>query len=112
MSLVRRRRLVDKVTVWSRSGYDASDPYGSGWSTPVVYDCNYMSGGSLQRDTDGTEFQPSLTIRLWGVSVSLGDKLAIGDYTFTRPVDNAEVVRAVNQGSTLRGVQDVTVFTG
>ena len=40
--------MIDKVTFWTASGYDASNPYAAQtWSAPQTIQCEYMAGGSV-----------------------------------------------------------------
>ena len=113
MSLVRQRRLTDKVTIWSKSGYDPDSPYSEAWGSPVISACNWIEGGSMQRDAEGTEFQPNKTIRLWGVTVNYGDKVYIGASTSATPPADAEIIRGKKGGGTmLIGKTDLTIYTG
>ena len=112
MSLVRQRRMTSKVTLWTKAGYDPDAAYGTDWELPVTYQCNFIDGGSVQRDVDGADFRPRKTVRLWDVDVNLGDKLLIGTVTDAEPPRNAEIVRGKKGGTILIGKQDITIYTG
>ncbi len=113
MSRVRQRRLDDFVTVWSKTGYDPNDPYADRFVLVDTYPCNWIEGGRMQRDTEGVEFSPNKTIRLWNVTVEYGDYVAIGAYTDATPPSDAEIIRGKRGGGTmLVGGTDLTVYTG
>ena len=113
MSYVRARRLTDTVTVWRASDYDANDPYSATITQVAVYPCNWIEGGSAQRDIEGVEFSPRKTIRLQNADVQLGDQVAIGSITGDVPPDDAEIVRGrKGDGTMLVGGLDLTVYTG
>lgn len=113
MSIVRRRRLTDKVTVWRSGGYNASDPYAQTYTRVGSFACNWIEGGSVQQDSEGADFQPSKTIRLQGVTIEFGDYVYIGDIADATPPNDAEKVRSKKGGGTmLRGGVDLTIFTG
>jgi len=113
MSFVRARRLTDKVTVWRKGGYDPNDPYGATTTQVGVFACNWIEGGSAQRDNEGVEFSPNKTIRLQNADVRLNDYVSIGSVTGDTPPDDAEIVRGRKGGGTmLAGGLDLTVYTG
>jgi hypothetical protein len=113
MSFVRARRLTDKVTVWRKSGYNPNDPYNANTTRVGVFACNWIEGGSAQRDTEGVEFSPSKTIRLQNADVRLSDYVYIGDVADATPPDTAEIVRGrKGAGTMLAGGLDLTVYTG
>lgn len=113
MSYVRARRLTDKVTVWRKGGYDASDPYAATITRVGVFACNWIEGGSAQRDAEGVEFSPSKTIRLQDADVRLSDYVYIGDIADAEPPSDAEIVRGrKGAGTMLAGGLDLTVYTG
>lgn len=112
MSRVRGRFLTDTVTRWRESTYNANDPYASAWGEPEQFDCNYMTGGQVQRDSEGGEFQPLTTYRCKEVDIVIGDRVAQGCYTDLSPVTGAETVKKTATGSTLRGSKDMNVYTG
>ena len=112
MSRVRDRFLKDWVTRWRESGYDEADPYAAGWSTPVNIKCNYASGGQIQRDQEGAEFQPATTYRIKSTDVQNGDRVSLGKLTDATPPSGSETVRKVATKTTLIGTPDMTVYTG
>lgn len=113
MSFVRARRLTDKVTVWRKGGYNPNDPYSASTTRVGVFPCNWIEGGSAQRDNEGVEFGPNKTIRLQNADVQLGDYVYIGDITGATPPSDAEIVRGrKGAGTMLRGGLDLTVYTG
>ena len=113
MSRVRARRVTDKVTVWAKGGYDANNPYGQTFTRSGVYPCNWIEGGRMQRDSEGVEFNPSKTIRLWNVAVNFGDRIYIGEVVGDEPPDDSEIIRGKKGGGTmLIGGTDLTVYTG
>jgi hypothetical protein len=78
-----------------------------------VFSCNWIEGGSAQRDTEGVEFNPNKTIRLQNADVRLSDYVYIGSITDATPPSNAEIVRSRKGGGTmLAGGLDLTVYTG
>ena len=113
MSRVRERFLHSKVTVWRASGYTEANPYGDGWAFLGVYDCSYITNGSLTRDDEGNEFRPLATIYTQTDSMQFGDRVVIGDFTGTPlPVVGAQTVRTRKTKQPLVGVQDYTFQTG
>jgi len=113
MSRVRARRLTDKVTVWRKGGYDPDAPYTQSYTRVGVYPVNWIEGGGMQRDSEGVEFAPNKTLRLWNVSLEFGDKIAIGDIASSTPPDDAEIIRGKKGGGTmLIGGVDLTAYTG
>jgi len=113
MSFVRARRLTDKVTVWRKGGYDPNDPYSATTTRVGVFACNWIEGGSAQRDNEGVEFSPSKTIRLQNADVQLGDYVYIGNVADATPPNDSEIVRGQKgNGTMLRGGLDLTVYTG
>jgi hypothetical protein len=113
MSFVRARRLTDKVTVWRKAGYNPNDPYSATTTRVGVFACNWIEGGSNQRDAEGVDFTPSKTIRLQNADVKLNDFVYIGDVTDATPPSDAEIVRGRKGGGTmLAGGLDLTVYTG
>lgn len=111
MSLARRH-MTDKVTYWTQSGYDPDNPYGAqSWSSPVTVSCEYMTGGNMQRDIEGVEFQPSTTI--YSVEqLPYSARVVFGTSTATEPPRNAEIVRKTGFGTELRGEIEYEAFTG
>jgi hypothetical protein len=112
MSRVRARFLKDSVTRWRMPAYDPNDIYASKWGTPITLKCNFMNGGSIQRDQDGSDFQPSTTYRCKLGDVITGDRVVLGISVATEPPNNAETVRSKNTGTTLVGSADMTFYTG
>jgi hypothetical protein len=112
MSRIRARFLKDNVTRWRVSAYDANNPYASTWDSPVTLKCNFMNGGSIQRDQDGADFQPATTYRCKLGDVVNGDRVVLGISVATEPPTNAETVRRVPTGTTLVGTADMTFYTG
>ena len=115
MSRIRSRFLKDVVTVWRQNQTDdiTSDPYATSWTLINTFPCNYIEGGKVQRNDQGSEFQPKQTIRLKDVDVKLGDKVIIGTSTAAEPPDEAEVIKAQKGvGTPLIGSRDLTVYTG
>jgi hypothetical protein len=112
MSRVRARFLKDNVTRWRASTYDSSNPYASAYDSPITLKCNFMNGGSIQRDQDGADFQPATTYRCKLVDVINGDRVVLGISVAAEPPNNAETVRSKNTGTTLVGSADMTFYTG
>ena len=112
MSRVRDRFLKDKVTRWRMPAYDPNNIYASTWGLPITIKCNFMNGGSIQRDQNGSEFQPSTTYRCKLGDVIVGDRVALGESVAVEPPVNAETVRSKNTGTTLVGSADMTFYTG
>jgi len=112
MSRVRGRFLKDTVTRWRETPYNAEAPYASAWGEPIHYPCNFMTGGSVQRDREGGEFQPLTTYRCKEVDIAIGDRVAQGEFYDLTPVEGAETVKKTATGSTLRGSKDFNVYTG
>ena len=112
MSRVRARFLKDNVTRWRASSYDANNPYASAYSSPITIKCNFMNGGSIQRDQNGADFQPATTYRCKLGDVINGDRVVLGISVATEPPSNAETVRSKNTGTTLVGSADMTFYTG
>ena len=112
MSRVRARFLKDNVTRWRASAYDANNPYASAYSSPITIKCNFMNGGSIQRDQDGADFQPATTYRCKLGDVINGDRVVLGISVATEPPSTAETVRSKNTGTTLVGSADMTFYTG
>tara|TARA_S200002703_G_scaffold90114_1_gene77741 strand:+ start:1674 stop:2012 length:339 start_codon:yes stop_codon:yes gene_type:complete len=112
MSLATRH-MIDKVTFWTKSGYDANDPYAEpAWSAPTVIQCEYLTGGNMQRDGQGVEFQPSTTVYSV-VSIPYDARLVFGESVATEPPSDAEIVRKTGFGTTLRGmVTEYEAYTG
>lgn len=105
--------MIDKVTYWTQSGYDPDDVYASStWSSPATIACEYMTGGDMQRDAEGVQFQPSTTIYSL-VSLPYGARVVFGESTATEPPNNAEIVRKTGFGTGLRSqVTEYEAFTG
>ena len=112
MSRIRSRFLNDNVTRWRASVYDANNPYASTWGSPITIKCNFMNGGSIQRDQEGADFQPATTYRCKLGDVIFGDRVALGTSVAAEPPSDAETVRSKKTGSTLRGSPDMTFYTG
>lgn len=112
MSRIRGRFLKDSVTRWRTSAYDANNPYASTWGSPITLKCNFMSGGSIQRDPEGSDFQPATTYRCKSGDVIVGDRVVLGESVATEPPNDAETVRSKNAGTTLIGSPDMTFYTG
>lgn len=112
MSLARRH-MTDKVTYWTKSGYNVNDPYATQtWSAPITVQCEYMTGGTMQRDLEGVEFQPSTTI--YSVqSIPFDAYVVFGESSLSEPPESAEIVRRTGFGTSLRGqATEYEVFTG
>ncbi|QDP61695.1 MAG: hypothetical protein Unbinned4466contig1000_7 [Prokaryotic dsDNA virus sp.] len=112
MSLATRH-MIDKVTFWTESGYDPNDPYANqSYSAPQTISCEYMTGGSMQRDTEGVEFQPSTSIYSV-VQIPFNAYVVYGASTDAAPPSNAEKVRKTGFGTGLRGqITEYEAFTG
>lgn len=107
------RHMTNKVTYWTKSGYTPANPYADGtWSSPTVIQCEYMTGGNMQRDAEGVEFQPSTSI--WSVvSIPFGAYVVFGESGATEPPGGAEIVRKTGFGTSLRGqTTEYEAFTG
>lgn len=112
MSLATRH-MTDKVTYWTKSGYDPDDVYASeAFAAPVTIQCEYMTGGRMQRDVEGVEFQPATSI--WSVSQIPFDAFVVfGESTALTPPGNAEKVRKTGTGTALAGQTiEYEAFTG
>lgn len=113
MSRIRKRRLKDVVTVWRESAQDDANPYSSqSWVRVGDYPCNYMEGGQIQRDNEGSDFQPAKTIRIESQDIRFSDRVAIGEFCEGSPVSGAETVKKVATKTAFRGVADMTFYTG
>lgn len=106
----RKNRMTDRSTFWALAG---DSYYGGGWSTPTSLSCNYKTGGTLARDTEGNEFTPRSTYRFYGdPSIKIGDKIIQGDSVSVTPDDNSETVRQVITKTPMRGLAAYDVLTG
>lgn len=105
--------MTDKVTYWTKSGYDPEDIYADkAFSAPVVIACEYMTGGSMQRDNDSVEFTPTSSIYSI-VSLPFGAYVLFGEHTDLEPPSNAEIVRKTGTGTPLLGqLTEYEAFTG
>lgn len=105
--------MIDKVTFWTQSGYDPGDPYADkAWSSPTTVQCEFLTGGEMQRGGDGVEFQPSMTIYSV-VEIPYQAYVVYGESTAAEPPSNAEIVRKTGFGTGLRGqVTEYEAFTG
>lgn len=105
--------MIDKVTFWTASGYDASNPYAAQtWSAPQTIQCEYMTGGRMQRDNEGVEFQPATSIYSV-VEIPFRAYLVFGESVALEPPSNAEIVRKTGFGTGLAGqVTEYEAFTG
>lgn len=113
MSRVRKRRLNDTVTVWRESSQDDGNPYASqSWDRLGDYPCNYMDGGQVQRDDQGSDFQPAKTIRIESTDIKNGDRVAIGFHSNQSPVSGSETIKKVASKTAFRGSSDMTLYTG
>jgi hypothetical protein len=121
MSFVRARRLTDVCTVWPR---DASQQFPT-FGQPYTLQCNFISGGKLQRDSNGDEFVPDATFRLQfdsregfeALGLKRDDVILQGDFEDVETPDStgqstANKIRKVKTGTMLTGLYDVTVYTG
>jgi hypothetical protein len=112
MSRVRARFLKDNVTRWREGAYDPENPYTSGWALPVTIKCNFRNGGAMQRDQEGSDFQPASTYRCKDGDIQLGDRVVLGTSTAVQPTASAETVRQIVRKTTLIGSADMTFYTG
>ena len=112
MSAIRGRFLKDTVTRWRESAHDDNKPYLSGWATPITIKCNYRNGGAIQRDQEGSDFQPASSYRCKDGDIKFGDRVILGSSIATEPTASAETVRQVVRKTTLRGSADMTFYTG
>ena len=111
MSLATRH-MKDTVTVWIKTGYDENDVYADeSYSAPIHVKCEYMTGGTMQRDNESVEFQPSSTIYSV-VSIPFGARVLFGAHNDATPPSNAEIVRKQGFGTALRGQTEYEAFTG
>jgi hypothetical protein len=105
--------MVDRVTCWTKSGYDANDPYAAeAWSTPQVIACEYMIGGRMQRDVEGVEFQPAASIYSV-IQIPFGARVLFGTSTDLTPPATAEIIRKTGTGTKLaHQTTEYEAFTG
>lgn len=105
--------MIDKVTFWTDSGYDEDDIYApKEWTAPVTVMCEYLTGGSMQRDIEGVEFQPMSSI--YSVEpIPFSARIVLGESNSATPPDNAEVIRKTGTGTSLRfQSKEYESFTG
>lgn len=95
--------MFDKATYWIyNDANDPSNPYASGsWSAPVTVDCEYMTGGKVQRTKEGEEFTPASTYYTT-VNIPIGAFVVLGELADLTPPSNAEKIRKVGGGTSLR----------
>lgn len=108
------RHMIDRVTYWARESVnDPTDPYSTEtWSAPVTVPCEFESGGKLQRDQNGEEFAPASTYYTV-TNIPRGAFVVLGTSTATEPPSNAEKVRKVGGGTSLRFQQsEFVAWTG
>ena len=106
------RHMKDTVTVWIKAGYDENDVYADeSYNTPIHVKCEYMTGGTMQRDNESVEFQPSSTIYSV-VSIPFSARVLFGVHNDATPPSNAEIVRKQGFGTALRGQAEYEAFTG
>jgi hypothetical protein len=112
LSTIRARFLKNKVTRWRESTYNSGDVYSKSWAVPVSFRCAYKSGGDIQRDNEGGQFQPASTYYLKLCDIKVGDKVALGISSVANPTDSAETVKKIVTKTTLVGSADMTIYTG
>lgn len=113
MSLTTRH-MIDQVTYWVyEEANDPTDPYAEGgWSDPVTLPCEYESGGEMQTDQNGAEFQPMSTYYT-AAEIPRGASVVLGESLASEPPANAENVRKVGKGTSLRGqASEFVAWTG
>jgi hypothetical protein len=103
MSLASRH-MIDKATYWLYvAGGSPTDPHVDGYYTvPVTLPCEFETGGKIQRDKNGEEFTPASTYYVTQ-EIPLGAFVVTGEKTELTPPANAEKVRKVGGGTSLKG---------
>ena len=113
MSLTTRH-MIDKVTYWLYvEGGSPTDPYADGYYTvPVTLPCEFETGGKVQRSKEGEEFTPATTYYTTA-EIPFGAFVVTGESVELTPPANAEKVRKVGGGTSLRGqLPEFVAWTG
>lgn len=104
---------VNTITVYSKTVNEFGD---TTTARVGVVKCEYMQGGKMQRDENGTEFVPMSTFYPVdsSVSISRGDFVYLGDSTEeSLPIGSEEVRKVSISGDDYFGRgNDIEVFTG
>lgn len=107
--------LADKkMTVY---GYTSDEWGGSSFTLKGVLQCEYESGGTMQRDANGNEFMPASTFYPVAPTFEIvrGDRVILGDTSAsaTPPNGAEEVMKVGISGAGAFGWPDeVVVYTG
>lgn len=112
MSSFGNRFRTDEAAIYplitgSTSGY--GDDYGA----PVVIPVCQFSDDKTKRDQNGVEFVPRMGFDM-GYKPKFGDLIQVIAKGSTPPAtpENAQTIRAIMEGTELRGSKDYKVFTG
>jgi len=86
-----KRMLKRKAYVFTKSGYSASNPYGGEIkTTSTEIECEYVDGGSTQRNSEGDNFSPIKRYITKYDAINLGDIISTTDDS-----SNGEIVRLI-----------------
>ena len=108
------RHMIDRVTYWTfTEGATPTDPFAAGsWSAPTTLQCEYETGGKVQRDQNGEEFTP-MSVYWCVAAIPYGAFVVLGASAAAEPPANAEKVRKVGGGTSLRGqMPEFVAYTG
>lgn len=111
MSGFGNRFRTDTAAIWPKvSGVDG---YGDDYGEPITIPVCQFSDDKVKRDQNGAEFVPRMAFDM-GYKPEFGDMikvLAVGETPPATPVD-AQEIKAIKQGTELRGAKDYLVYTG
>lgn len=86
----------DYVTIWSKTDYNAADPYGVGFNAPL----NVLARYKLDAKSHYDEKEQEVTTTDMYVmmhSPNKGDRIAVGYHTESSPVDGAKTIKHITK---------------
>ena len=113
MSSFGNRFRTDKAAIWPIIEGGTSG-YGDDYGLPITVSVCQFSDDKVKRDNNGAEFVPRMAFDM-GYKPNFGDLIKVipsGYIPEDAPEEGAETIRAIKEGTELRGAKDYLVYTG